>query len=289
MHFKWNEFTDRSSPQFELDTRQWLSPRARLARICLFARIYFEPIVSRWFALPLCIRMPHLIACDTETSLKDIDAVQLRLAAQIARQRATSAQLQNELSATFDDDMQRMATLQELIGDLFTQIHHLRTGATESEIVVREITRDIKTLDLAKKNIVSSMTGVKRFQMLGRSLLLLDEGLTKKVVNGFDQLTRLAKAKRYRETAQSLLVSGRTRALVLCRFVSQAIKELQTYFRSYTAIERIHNLFQGIQEVQAIIRDQVMNDFKAGWAESSLPLVVYRLESQTGDWRNKSY
>ena len=62
-----------------------------------------------------------------------------------------------------------MAAVQELIGDLFTQVHHLRSGATESEVVVRDITRDIKTLDLAKKNIVTSMTGVKRFQMLGEA------------------------------------------------------------------------------------------------------------------------
>jgi hypothetical protein len=54
-----------------------------------------------------------------------------------------------------------------LAQDLLTHIHHLRSGATESEVVVREITRDIRSLDTSKKNIVSAMTGVKRFQMLG--------------------------------------------------------------------------------------------------------------------------
>jgi hypothetical protein len=91
------------------------------------------------------------------------------LAALIQRQRAESALLQRELASTSQLDEERMTQLQELIGDLFTQIHHLRSGATESEVVVREITRDIKALDLAKRNIVSSMTGVKRFQMLGES------------------------------------------------------------------------------------------------------------------------
>ena len=34
-------------------------------------------------------------------------------------------------------------------------------------MVVREITRDIQSLDLAKKNLIASMNALKRFQMLG--------------------------------------------------------------------------------------------------------------------------
>lgn len=88
-------------------------------------------------------------------------------------------------------------------------------------------------------------------------------------MNGFDQLTRLAQAKRYRETAQSLLVSccfffddaiARLRKTVL-----QAIKQLQAHFKSYAAIERISTLFKGIHDVQAVLRDQVMADFKAAF------------------------
>ncbi len=43
----------------------------------------------------------------------------------------------------------------------------IREKATESEAVVREITKDIQVLDLAKKNITRSITALKRFQMLG--------------------------------------------------------------------------------------------------------------------------
>jgi hypothetical protein len=35
-------------------------------------------------------------------------------------------------------------------------------------MVVRDITRDIQSLDLAKKNLIASMNALKRFQMLGR-------------------------------------------------------------------------------------------------------------------------
>lgn len=43
----------------------------------------------------------------------------------------------------------------------------IREKATESEAVVRNITKDIQRLDLAKKNLMLSMTTLKRFQMLG--------------------------------------------------------------------------------------------------------------------------
>lgn len=45
----------------------------------------------------------------------------------------------------------------------------IRENATESEAVVRNITKDIQVLDLAKKNLIHSMTTLKRLQMLGMS------------------------------------------------------------------------------------------------------------------------
>ena len=43
----------------------------------------------------------------------------------------------------------------------------IREKATESEAIVRNITQDIQVLDLAKANLVLSMTTLKRLQMLG--------------------------------------------------------------------------------------------------------------------------
>ncbi len=47
------------------------------------------------------------------------------------------------------------------------QMSRIREQATESEAVVQSITKDIQMLDLAKKNLTTSMTMLKRFQMLG--------------------------------------------------------------------------------------------------------------------------
>lgn len=51
--------------------------------------------------------------------------------------------------------------------ELLEQVSGIRDAATESEVVVRDITRDIQSLDLAKKHLIQSMTALKRFQMLG--------------------------------------------------------------------------------------------------------------------------
>ena len=45
----------------------------------------------------------------------------------------------------------------------------IREKATESEAVVRNITKDIQVLDVAKRNLISSLTTLKKLQMLGLS------------------------------------------------------------------------------------------------------------------------
>lgn len=88
-----------------------------------------------------------------------------------------------------DQDPERMQLIQENISvclnyslwtleasfnqlqDLFTQMTQIREKATESEVIVRNITKEIQMLDTAKKNITLSMTALKRFQMLSTWLV----------------------------------------------------------------------------------------------------------------------
>lgn len=46
----------------------------------------------------------------------------------------------------------------------------IREKATESEAVVRNITKDIQILDTAKKNLILSMTVLRRLQMLSTTI-----------------------------------------------------------------------------------------------------------------------
>ncbi|SDA00050.1 BZ3500_MvSof-1268-A1-R1_Chr9g10412 [Microbotryum saponariae] len=137
-----------------------------------------------------------------------------------------------------DQSPDNMTLIQELIGELLSQVTAIRDAATESEMVVREITRDIQSLDLAKRNLVASITALKRFQML---------------VNAFDQLNRLAKSRRYRETAQAL----------------GAVKQLSSYFKTYGSVDRVAAVSRGVVDVQGVLRTQVMRDFEEALASEA--------------------
>lgn len=54
------------------------------------------------------------------------------------------------------------------VASLFQQTEHLRAGSAEAESVVAAITREIRSLDTAKRNLSASMTSIKRYQMLVR-------------------------------------------------------------------------------------------------------------------------
>lgn len=51
--------------------------------------------------------------------------------------------------------------------ELLLQTNRIKEKATQSEAIVRDITRDIQTLDKGKKNLMASITILKRLQMLG--------------------------------------------------------------------------------------------------------------------------
>jgi hypothetical protein len=57
-------------------------------------------------------------------------------------------------------------------------MNRIREKATESEAIVRAITKDIQKLDHAKKNLSLSMTTLKRLQMLGMLTYWFERALT---------------------------------------------------------------------------------------------------------------
>jgi len=96
----------------------------------------------------------------------------------------------------------------------------IREKATESEAIVRNITKEIQMLDAAKKNLTLSMTALKRFQMLGTWLVSgRNNRLITSPVNALEQLDGLLKEKKYGDMAQTLgvrrqLVCGQCRSNV---------------------------------------------------------------------------
>ncbi|EPQ57099.1 hypothetical protein GLOTRDRAFT_137518 [Gloeophyllum trabeum ATCC 11539] len=165
-----------------------------------------------------------------EASLAKIESVQAKLA-------QDEEQLQREIDALHeqlrrDQNPRRMQLIQEMISDLLGQMSRIREKAAESEAVVRDITKDIQVLDLAKKNLILSMTTLKRLQML---------------VNALNQLEEQVAEKRYDEIVNSL----------------GAVKEISATFKSYTSIQRISQIWRRIQEIQGDLRTKIDKDFEA--------------------------
>ncbi|EGO00491.1 hypothetical protein SERLA73DRAFT_122492 [Serpula lacrymans var. lacrymans S7.3] len=171
-----------------------------------------------------------------EASLGQIEAVRSRLAQNERDLQHEIDSLQAELKQ--DQDPSRMQKIQEMISDLLGQMSRIREKATESEAVVRNITKDIQVLDLAKRNLILSMTTLKRLQML---------------VNAITQLEDHIAEKRYDEVAQTL----------------SAVKQISATFKPYTSIHRISQVWKRIQELQGEIRAQLDVDFDAFYLQNS--------------------
>ena len=178
---------------------------------------------------PVEQRIDALLSHHRPLTALAVDRIHAKLRHDVQQCQATidllTAQLEHET------DQARMSRVQEAIGALLEQLNLIREKARESENVVKEITRDIRSLDIAKRNIVSSMTALKRLQML---------------VNGVDQLERLAETRRYREAASAL----------------QAVKSLLDFFQSYRAVERIATAWKQVNELQTQLRTAVMNQYE---------------------------
>ncbi|KAI9067270.1 hypothetical protein FKP32DRAFT_1673066 [Trametes sanguinea] len=163
-----------------------------------------------------------------EAALGQLEAVQAKLA-------ESEKALQNEIDTLRkelrkDQDPSRMQLIQEMISDLLGQMSRIREKATESEAVVRNITKEIQVLDLAKKNLILSMTTLKRLQML---------------VNALSQLEDQIKERKYHDIVQTLA----------------AVKQIGASFKPYTSVQRIAQLWRRIQEIQTELRSMIDADW----------------------------
>ncbi|KAG6335695.1 hypothetical protein ID866_3401 [Astraeus odoratus] len=187
-----------------------------------------------------------------EAALSHLEAIQGKLAESERQLQREIDLLEDELRR--DQDPDRMQLIQEMIfryrtKDLLGQMSRIREKASESEAVVCNITKDIQVLDFAKKNLITSMTTLKRLQMLGvRPLQCRVLGLTGDVAaNALTQLEDQVKDKRYAEVAQTLA----------------AVKQISTTFKSYTNVPRIVQLWKRIQYVTGEIRTNLDAEFDA--------------------------
>lgn len=124
---------------------------------------------------------------------------------------------------------------QRVIRQLFVQVKDIKTKAEKSEEMVREITRDIKQLDCAKRNLTAAITTLNHLHML---------------VGGLDSLKALTQKRLYGEILLPL----------------EAISEVMTHFQNYNDIPQIQDLSQQVAKIHIELAEQIIKDFHEAFA-----------------------
>ena len=142
---------------------------------------------------------------------------------------------QGRNQAGVEDASLALAEAQSSIVDLFTQIRDIKTKAAESEATVRDITRDIKQLDVAKRNLTTAITTLNHLHML---------------VGGVITLKKQKEDRQYGDAANLL----------------QGLQEVISHFQCYSDIPQIKDLAMQVQSIQNEFGEQIINDFHKAFA-----------------------
>ena len=154
------------------------------------------------------------------------DAAEQVTALDLEISKAVHAQAEAGARATKD-----IATAREAMAELCTRVASIKTKASESENLVREICADIKDLDRAKRNLQRTITALKRLHMLHAASA---------------QLSDAVRQKRYGEAANLL----------------DAIGHLETYFAPFGNVPKVSALSQDVEHVRSKLKQEVFAAFE---------------------------
>ncbi|CAG9770820.1 unnamed protein product [Ceutorhynchus assimilis] len=167
----------------------------------------------------------------TEQSLSNIDEVVIKMENQIHTiDNEISTVIRSQIDAS-KDGREALDEAQKIIKHLFVHITDIKERAEKSEEMVREITRDIKQLDCAKRNLTLAITTLNHLHML---------------VGGVDTLKSLTQKRLYGEIALPL----------------QAISEVMSHFENYSDIPQIKSLSDQVNSIHFELAQQITHDFK---------------------------
>ncbi|CDQ59046.1 unnamed protein product [Oncorhynchus mykiss] len=126
---------------------------------------------------------------------------------------------------------QALEEAQVAIGQLFGKIKDIKDKAEKSEQMVKEITRDIKQLDHAKRHLTTSITTLNHLHMLA---------------GGVDSLEAMTRKRQYGEVANLL----------------QGVVNVLEHFHKYMGIPQIRQLSERVKVAQSELGTQILADFE---------------------------
>ncbi|XP_060068692.1 vacuolar protein sorting-associated protein 53 homolog [Ylistrum balloti] len=167
----------------------------------------------------------------TEQSLANIDDVVGKIRHKIRRLDDDIRTVVRGQTNVGEDGKLALEEAQKAIQELFAKIIDIKDKAEKSEEMVKEITRDIKQLDHAKKNLTGSITTLNHLHML---------------VGGVDSLTSLTRRRQYGEVANLL----------------QGVLNVLDHFQKYMGIPQIKQLADRVKQIQSELGTQIQADFE---------------------------
>ncbi|KAJ6657310.1 hypothetical protein lerEdw1_002677 [Lerista edwardsae] len=129
------------------------------------------------------------------------------------------------------DGRQALEEAQKAIQQLFGKIKDIKDKAEKSEQMVKEITRDIKQLDHAKRHLTTSITTLNHLHMLA---------------GGVDSLEAMTRRRQYGEVANLL----------------QGVVNVLEHFNKYMGIPQIRQLSERVKAAQNELGQQILADFE---------------------------
>ncbi|KAG5320644.1 VPS53 protein, partial [Acromyrmex heyeri] len=171
----------------------------------------------------------------TEQSLSNIDEVVNKIENKIHTIDKEIRSVVRGQTNVGQDGRAALEDAQKVIKQLFIHIKDIKDKAEQSEEAVKEITRDIKQLDFAKKNLTASITALNHLHML---------------VEGVDNLKILTQRKQYGEIILPL----------------QAVMEVMQNFNSYMDIPQVKQLSDQVRQIQDELAQQITADFKQAFS-----------------------
>lgn len=106
-------------------------------------------------------------AFPNEQSLAHLDRLLVKLRKKIRRMDDEIRELVRTQTESGLAAVEELKEVKNAIESLHARIKRIKERAGQSEEMVQEITKDIKSLDYAKRNLTTSITMLRRLQMLG--------------------------------------------------------------------------------------------------------------------------
>uniref|UniRef100_A0A8C5H844 Vps53 N-terminal domain-containing protein n=1 Tax=Gouania willdenowi TaxID=441366 RepID=A0A8C5H844_GOUWI len=181
----------------------------------------------------------------TEQSLSNIDDVVSKIRLKIRRLDDNIRTVVRGQTNVGQDGRQALEEAQVAIQQLFGKIKDIKDKAEKSEQMVKEITRDIKQLDHAKRHLTTSITTLNHLHMLA---------------GGVDSLEAMTRKRQYGEVANLL----------------QGVVNVLEHFYKYMGITQIRQLSERVKAAQSELGTQILADFdeafpsqgsKAAWLD----------------------